>query len=132
MGRKRATVIIDRKQFEDYALDKITTKVKEVSVWQGVFEGVDEFAFVQKSRYKDRQPSEVNIWAHTIRGAERGYVMHVYDARPNEKWCSHCGDWVNKNGFSPKKDASDGLHPICKTCRAEHSRGIYWQRKLAA
>lgn len=132
MGRKRATVIIDRAQFDDYRLDKITGKVKTISVWQGVHGGVDEFVFVQKSGFSNREPREVEIWEHTIRGIDRGYTMHVYDAHPHEKWCSDCGDWVNKNGFSPKADARDGLHPICKTCRADRERQKYWQRKQAA
>lgn len=133
MGRKRATIIIDRKQFDDYKLDKITSKVKTISVWQGVHKGTDEFAFVQKSGFSNREPREVELWEHLINGAKRADMpMRVFDAPVGTKFCGQCGDWVNKAGFSPKKDTYDGLRSICKTCHAENERKRYWQSKQAA
>lgn len=48
------------------------------------------------------------------------------------KWCSHCGDWVKVEGFSPHKGNRDGLQSWCKSCRAEHARYLYWQEKDTA
>lgn len=133
MGRGRANIIIDRKQFDDYALDKVTTKVRTISVYQGIFDGVDTFAYVQKSGFANRQPREIEVWEHLISGVKPtdDRAPLIFDTPQGMKWCSRCGDWVSVRGFSPDLRNRDGLQSWCKTCRAEHKRKLYWDAKAA-
>lgn len=128
MGRNRNTTIITRPLEDKYKLDKVTTKVKTTAVFQGIFDGSPEYAVVMLSGYKRRQPVEANEWAHLIRSLKH-FEPTIFEAPKDSKWCSNCGDWVSKRGFSPKKDSADGLHPWCKTCRNEHERRMYWMNK---
>lgn len=131
MGRRRSNIIIDRPAVDDYGLDGITTKVKSISVYQGVIGGHHEFAVVQKSGRATRQPVEVNEWAHLIRSIKTFEPM-IFETPKDSKWCSSCGDWVSKRGFSPDKRNHDGLHVWCKTCRNDMERRRYWSGKQAA
>jgi len=65
-------------------------------------------------------------------------VIDIWEVNPNikttplgKKWCSVCGEWVDKKGFSPKADNSDGLHSYCKECRNAQKRRHYWFEKEA-
>lgn len=131
MGRKRANVIIDRPKTDDYAIKFFTGKVKAISVYQGYIDGIHEFATVQKSRAGSREPQDTNLWDHMIKHATP-YETLIFDVPEGKKWCSNCGDWVNRAGFSPDKRNKDGLHVWCKTCRADHAQKMYWATKKAA
>lgn len=131
MGRKRATIIVDRPLVDDYGLDKITTKLRTTSVYQGIIDGLHEFAVVQQSGFKRRKPAEVNEWAHLIRSI-KNFEPTIFEAPKESKWCSNCGDWVSKRGFSPDRRNHDGLHVWCKTCRNDMERRRYWAGKQAA
>lgn len=131
MGRKRANVIVDRKQYDDYKLDKITFNVRTTTVYQGYIDGEHAFAHVQKSGYSSREPRGVDMWSHMVRSV-RNFEPMIFEAPANTKWCSCCGDWVNVNGFSPDKRNRDGLHVWCKTCRNDHERRRYWAGKQVA
>ena len=58
-------------------------------------------------------------------GTDRHASLIKFLVQADSKWCSGCGDWVNKRGFSEDKRNADGLHVHCKTCRAEHQRKLY-------
>lgn len=47
-----------------------------------------------------------------------------------KKWCSACGEWVDKKGFTADKRNRDGLQSHCKSCHAAHERMMYWLRKV--
>lgn len=126
MGRKRSNIIMDRPLVDDYGLDRITSKVGTIAVYQGFIDGVDEFAYVQKSRFAGRQPKEIDIFAHTIRSAKQSLI---FDTPEGCAWCSHCGEWRLKDRFSPDKRNRNGLHVWCKTCRNDHERKMYWSKK---
>ena len=131
MGRTRSNVIIDRPLLDDYGLDKITTKVRTISVYQGIFNGMDSFAYVQKSGFANRQPREIEVWEHLINGVNvsDNRTPLIFEKPAGCEWCSHCGEWRLKDRFSPDKRNRNGLDTICKYCRAEHKREIYWRSK---
>lgn len=123
MGRKRNNIIMDRPQIDDYGLDRITSKVGTIAVYQGFIDGVDEFAYVQKSRFAGRQPKEIDIFAHTIHSAKQSLI---FDTPEGCAYCSNCGEWRLKNRFSPNKLNHNGLQSWCKQCRNDQARRMYW------
>lgn len=66
-------------------------------------------------------------------------VIDLFDLNPDikkipqgKKWCSACGEWVDKSKYSEDRRNRDGLQPHCKVCRAEHARRMYWLKKDSA
>ncbi len=128
MGRKRNNIIMDRPLVDDYGLDKITTKTRSTAVFQGIIDGLPEYAVVIESGFKRRKPAYVNEWAHLIRSL-KNFEATVYEVPEGCAFCSNCGEWRLKNRFSQDKRNHNGLHSWCKACRADHERRMYWERK---
>ena len=56
----------------------------------------------------------------------RAWREPVIKAPPKgKKFCSCCGDWVKREGFSPDERNRDGLQSHCRDCQNEHQRRIY-------
>lgn len=125
MGRTRSNIIIDRPPVDEYGLDSITTKVRTISVYQGIIEGHHEFAVVQKSGRSSRKPFEVNEFAHLIRSL-RHFEPTIFAAPEGCAYCSNCGEWRKNDRFSPNKYNSNGLQSWCKQCRNDQARRMYW------
>lgn len=80
---------------------------------------------------KDRKP----IWLDEkklYRKAIKEFEPTLYPAHPGEKWCSAKDHWIELDGFSDDKRNRDGKQNLCKACRAEHARRMYWAAKHTA
>ena len=111
----------------DEFLDRVSLGgVKTVSVG-GEDRHNPTISIVQTGRSIKRQPRDMYNPPN---------VIDIFDINPNirmipagKKWCSACGDWVDRKGFSEDPRNHDGLQSHCKSCRAEHARKIYWAAK---
>ena len=86
-----------------------------------------EISVIQTGRSIRRQPRDMYNPPN---------IIDIFDINPNirmipagKKWCSACGDWVDRKGFSEDRRNHDGLQSHCKSCRAEHARKMYWAAK---
>lgn len=123
---KRKLYVSERPKEDESALGRITTKVKPIVVEQI---GVNPpYAIVQASGFSSRDPRYVNE-ERKLRKALLDFEPTIYSVPEGQRWCSH-GHWSNKTNFSPKADNHDGLHSICKTCRAGMGRDKYAERIL--
>lgn len=68
-------------------------------------------------------PNVIDIWELN---------PHINKIPQGKKWCSACGEWVDKVKFSEDQRNRDGLHSHCKVCRADHARRLYWLKKQDA
>jgi len=96
------------------------------------------FAAVQESRKSYRDPRRLDASERVVRDLGRGFYGRIPTYRDSEghthymEWCSSCSEWMRREAFSPKADAASGLHPYCKTCRADKERLRYHERKELA
>lgn len=132
MGRKRSNIIKgefgEQLNFFDHMLDCVTLGVKEIAVEQAG--SWPPYAMVMSSRVWPRDPG---AQMERLKRMERAMLKHlsIYDDHPNEKYCINCGDWRNKNRFTPDKRNRDGLHSWCNFCRADQARGLYLLKRAA-
>lgn len=119
---RRNLYLAPRQKEDDSRLDRISTKTRPVVVEQAG--SWPPFAIVQASGFSKRQPRYTDENA-LLRRALKAFEPEVFRVPEGRKWCSECGDWVNKDNFSPKKGAADGLQYVCKTCRNDYARRVY-------
>ena len=126
MGRHRKPAPPNVIKLDFYSmLDRVTLDTKPFYVPQE--DGrPNPFAEIIGSRVWQRQPRLLETPIPRWRGAI------IFPNQPGKKWCSVCGDWIDKQQFSPKADTFDKLHPYCKACRARHARRMYWAAKETA
>lgn len=132
MGRLRKFPVWERPKEDNVRIDRITTKVRPIIVYQGVLGKNDhqpDFMTVQSSGFIPRRPFGLVNELEQLRRDLRDFQPTVYGSRKDEKWCSKCGDWRPKSRYTAKKGAFDGLHPYCNQCRAEHAQRIYYLGK---
>jgi hypothetical protein len=125
---KRKMYVGERPYEDDSRLGRITTKVRTIAVPQ--MGENPPFAVVQASGYNTRDPHAVDE-AKKLRRALLEFEAEIYRVPEGQRWCSH-GHWSLKTNFSPKADNHDGLHSICKTCRAEMGKDKYAEKIMQA
>lgn len=63
---------------------------------------------------------------------KRRFETTPYPNVPGYKWCSHCDEWVIKDGFGADNRNRDKLKSWCQECLAAHRKYIRWQEKHTA
>lgn len=124
MGKKQTYLKPDPDYIPDSLVDAVTYGTKLGCIPQEDGEW-PPYAEVTISRTVKRQPRD-----------RAGYTkpfmqLEIYETPHEKKWCSCCGEWVWKRGFSADKQNKDGLHRWCKSCRAEHAKKMYHRQREA-
>lgn len=135
MAGKRKLYLSDRPKEDDSRLDRVTTKVRPVTVYLGWLGGSDhapDYAIVQASGFSRRQPrGEVDIFKRLQREL-REFTPAIFDhKRADEELCVCCMQYRKRDRFSPDTRKVNGLDSWCKFCRAER-RDILRQREREA
>lgn len=77
---------------------------------------------------KDRKCETNRLWQLANSERRRAAFLRRYartDAVvPATKLCSACGLQLSASEFHKKKDAADGLYPLCKSCRSETDKEL--------
>lgn len=116
----------------DHMLGCVTLGTKEIVVIQEDGKA-PPYAWVQSSRVWNRDPTVNDEQHRTRRALALAAKPTIQSHRPGWKWCAgECGEWRMVNRFTAKADASDGLHPYCNQCRADHARRMYAAKRDAA
>lgn len=113
--------------------DMITVKgTKAVFMLQYDHKGRPFVASILAGRTSRHTPKGEKPVAQLLYRDQKYFEPTLYQAPLDSKFCSACGEWVKRKGFSPDMRNHDGLHAHCKECRNGHARKIYWQTKHTA
>lgn len=114
-------------------LDMITVKgTKPVFILQYDEKGRPFVASVLTGRTTRHTPKGDKPIAQLLRKDQKFFEPTIYQPPLDSKFCSACGEWVNRRGFSVDMRNRDGLHAHCKSCRNAHARKLYWHQKHTA
>lgn len=135
MAGKRKLYIAERPREDESRIDRITTKVKPVTVYLGWLGGNDhapDYAIVQASGFSRRRPrGEVDMFKRLRRELIEFTPTIFQHKREDEELCVCCMQYRKRDKFSPDERKKNGLDSWCKFCRAER-RDILRQREREA
>lgn len=89
------------------------------------------YAEITATRVINRDPT-MRDDKRSLKIAERMAARTIiHYAPPHSKFCSACGEWVDRLSFREDTRNRDGLHSHCNPCQARHKRRMYWLQKEA-
>jgi hypothetical protein len=131
MGRKRSNVIQGefghQLDFFDHMLDCVTLGTKPIYVEQAG--SWPPYAEVISSRVINRDPRLQDEEARFLRALAAVRKPLIYEPPKGKKWCSHCGEWVDRLDFAENASLHDGLQKWCKSCANRYRRRMYYLTK---
>lgn len=127
MGRRRKTFTPDDQADFFGLVDYLTLNTKPFYVEQIGGKG-KPYAEVTASRVLQREPRLL-----TARGTKRTeFLSDKFPQMRYQKWCSDCGEWVDRWKFGTDTRNRDGLRSYCDPCEARRKRRHYYLAKNAA
>lgn len=120
---------------DDTRLDRVTTKVRPVTVYLGWLGGDDnepDYKIIQASGFSRRQPrGELDIFKRLRRELAEFTPTIFQHKSEDEELCVCCMSYRKRDKFWPDTRKRNGLDSWCKFCRSER-REILRQREREA
>lgn len=132
---KRKMYTADRPREDDTRIDRVTTKVRPITVYLGWLDSNDhepDYRIVLASGFSRRQPrGEVDIFKRLRRELNEFTPTIWMHKKADEELCVCCMSYRKRDKFSPDIRKRNGLDSWCKFCRAER-RDVLRQREREA